>query len=153
MAYYPWRQWSAYSPGLQIDGFKACPFCMGINLHFPTSSLKVASSGRPPGQLAADQAIFAKNPQVSLYNNNDPFSSQIPLDYFTLDPLDPVTGFPSYNSWRCIDCNRSFESPAFVPGDLTKVLGTDGANGMGVFGFVDYSGFTGEMLGEDRSQF
>lgn len=143
MANFPWRNNSANGyPGFQVDGYKACPFCNGIDLHFPTSSLFAASSGRPPGELHKDQEYFEQDPMVTEFNQNDPY--RIPLNHFTLDPYDSITGFPTYNSWRCLDCNRSFESPAFVPGNL---------NYPGYPGTLDFSGFQGETKGEDRAQF
>lgn len=145
MSHFPWRQWSPQSPGLQVDGFKACPFCSGINLHFPTSSLIAASSGRPPDQLANDIKLFQTDPLVSQYGNQaGPYT--IPLDHFTLDPLDPVTGFPTYYSWRCLDCNRSFESPAFVPGGVVY-------DPSAYVQPVEVSGFEGEAKGTMNAQF
>jgi hypothetical protein len=65
-------------PPFQVDGYKACPFCGGIELHYPTSTI-----------------------------HNLPF------------PNGPVTmdnsRFPSYSSYYCLACTRSFEVPAFKP--------------------------------------
>jgi hypothetical protein len=144
MSNFPWRQWSPQSPGLQVDGFKACPFCDGINLHFPTSSLIVASSGRPPNQLADDIKIYQSDPAVRQFSQ--PGQQNIPLDHFTQDPLDSITGFPTYFSWRCLDCNRSFESPAFVPGGVHY-------DSSAYVQAVEVSGFTGEAKGTTNAQF
>jgi|SRR6185369_52319 len=144
MSHFQWRNWSPQSPGMQVDGFKACPFCFGIDLHFPTASLISASSGRPVGQLEADIKTFSTDPLVTQYNNPSPY--KIPLDHFTLDPYDSVTGFPTYYSWRCLTCNRSFESPAFVPGSVVY-------DPVVPIQALEVSGFQGETLGEDRAQF
>ena len=89
--------WAHPNPGIQVPGYKACPYCDSTDIHYITSSLHVDSSGNYFNQ---DEHIFP--------------------------------GFPTYFSWRCFTCNRSFESWKFLP---------------------EASGFDGELQGEQRANF
>ncbi len=103
MPHYPRRDY-AIETTLQLDGFNACPFegCNSIELHRPTSTLKVDSGGNP---------------------------------FYLAGDFGEEGNFPTYDSWRCLTCNRSFRTPSFMP-DQSK-----------------YPGFHGQQKGTSQAEF
>lgn len=101
--------------GLMENGYKSCPKCNSINLHYMAMSL--ASSHYLDSSAP-------NNPNGYFENNNPPAPvPNTPLgiaDYPPtaktgfLGPFSP-SGFPGYYSWYCNDCSAFFDSPSFRP--------------------------------------
>lgn len=101
--------------GLIMNGWKACPSCGSIDIHFPAISL--ASSH------FLDQS--APNNPGGYYEKGNPPTPNTPLgmpDYPATAKtgfLGPYSssGFPGFYSWRCLTCGRNFDEPSFSPVD------------------------------------